>query len=97
MEEFVQEYRKATRRSKYEKRLLIKKFKRGINRVIRRKIMETEQSSRSIEQQYERAINLDRHQRESKKEERLKDRREIEPQVQRVNTSEAQQQQMLYP
>jgi len=50
MEEFVQEYRKATRISRYKEKLLIKKFKRGINGMIRRKIMKTEQSSRSIEQ-----------------------------------------------
>ena len=47
-----------------------------MNRVIRRKLMETEQSLRSIEQWYERVTHLDRHRRESKKEEkRLRERK----------------------
>ena len=50
MEEFVQEFRRAARESEYEGRLLIEEFKRGMNRMIRRKLMEAEQSSRSIKQ-----------------------------------------------
>ena len=34
MEEFVQEFRKATRESRYKGQLLIEEFKRGINRTI---------------------------------------------------------------
>ena len=49
----------------------MKKLKRRMNRVIRRKLMETEQSLRSIEQWYERVKNLDRHRRESKREEKI--------------------------
>ena len=53
-------------------------FKREINRVIRRKLIKTERPSRSIEQWYERAVNLDRHWRKSrKKEKRLRKRREM--------------------
>ena len=47
--EFVQEFRRAVRKSGYEKRLLIEKFKREINRVIRRNLIEVEYSSGSIE------------------------------------------------
>ena len=42
MEEFVQEFRRAIRKSGYEGRLLMKEFKRGINGMIRRKLMEAE-------------------------------------------------------
>ena len=40
MKEFIQELRRAVRGSGYEGRLLVEEFKRGINRVIRRKLME---------------------------------------------------------
>jgi len=50
----------------------VEEFKWEINRVIRRKLMETKKSPRSIEQWYERVVNLDKHWRESKrKKERL--------------------------
>ena len=39
MEEFVQEFRRAARGSRYEGRLLIEEFKRGMNEIIRRKLM----------------------------------------------------------
>ena len=42
MEEFVQEFKRAARGSGYEGRPLIEEFKRGMNRVIRRKLMEAE-------------------------------------------------------
>jgi len=60
-EEFVQEFRRVVRRSRYEERLLIEEFKRGMNETIRRKLMKAEKPPRSIEQWYERAVNLDRH------------------------------------
>jgi len=73
MEKFVQEFRRATRGSRYEGRLLIEEFKRGMNGMIRRKLMEAERPSTSIEQWYECATNLDRHWRKSRRiEERLK-------------------------
>ena len=34
MEEFVQEFKRAAKRSRYEEQFLIEKFKRGINRTI---------------------------------------------------------------
>ena len=61
IEEFVQEFRRAVRESGYKERPLIEGFKREINGVIRRKLMKAECSSRSIEQWYEQAVNLDRH------------------------------------
>ena len=36
MEKFVQEFRRTARESEYKERLLIKKFKREMNRTIRR-------------------------------------------------------------
>jgi len=61
IKEFVQEFRKVARESKYEKRPLIEGFKREINRIIRRKLMDVERPSGSIEQWYKRATNLDRY------------------------------------
>jgi len=55
----------------------VEEFKKRMNGVIRRKLLETERPSRSIEQWYERAINLDRHWSDSKREEeRLRRRKE---------------------
>jgi len=42
MENFVQEFRRASRGSRYEKRALVEEFKQEINRVIRRKLIEAE-------------------------------------------------------
>jgi len=80
MEEFVQEFQRAARGSGYEGRPLMEEFKRGMNRAIRRKLIEAERLPTSIEQWYKCATNLDRHWRKSKKEEeRLKGRRDTGP------------------
>ena len=50
MEEFVQEFKRAARESGYEKRLLVEEFKRVMNRMIRRKLMEAENQPGSIKQ-----------------------------------------------
>jgi len=50
MEVFVQEFRRVAKESRYERRLLVKEFKREMNGVIRRKLMKAERSLRSIEQ-----------------------------------------------
>ena len=42
MEEFMQEFKRVVRGSEYKGRPLIKKFKRGMNGGIRRKLMEAE-------------------------------------------------------
>ena len=41
-EEFMQEFKRVARGSRYEGRPLIKEFKRGMNGAIRRKLMEAE-------------------------------------------------------
>ena len=69
MEEFVQEFKRAARGSGYEGRPLVEEFKRGMNGVIRRKLMEAENQTGSIEQWYRRATALDRNWRESRREE----------------------------
>jgi len=77
MEEFVQEFKRATRGSEYEGRPLVEEFKRGMNRGIRRKLMEAENPLASIEQWYKRATVLDRNWRESRREEeRLRGKKE---------------------
>ena len=57
------------RGSGYEGRLLIEEFKREMNGIIRRKLIKAERPPTSIEQWYKCATNLDRHWRESKREE----------------------------
>jgi len=73
MEEYIQEFKRIARDSGYEERPLVEEFKRGMNRGIRRKLMEAENPPASIEQWYRRATALDRNWRESRrKEERLR-------------------------
>jgi len=50
MEEFMQKFKRAVRGSGYEGRLLIEEFKREMNRMIRRKLIEAERPPTSIEQ-----------------------------------------------
>jgi len=78
MEEFMQEFKWAARRSGYEGRPLVEEFKREMNGGIRRKLMEAENLPASIEQWYKRATALDRNWRESRKEEeRLRGKKEM--------------------
>jgi len=42
IEEFMQEFRRAARESKYERRPLIEKFKQDMNRVIQQRLIELE-------------------------------------------------------
>ena len=49
IKEFVQEFKRIAKRSRYEGRLLMEKFKRGINGTIRKKLMEAENQPSSIE------------------------------------------------
>ena len=77
MEKFVQKFKRAARGSGYERRLLVEEFKRGMNRRIRRKLMEAENPLASIEQWYRKAMALDRNWRESRREEeRLREKKE---------------------
>ena len=50
IEEYVQEFKRAARGSRYEGQLLMEEFKRGINGGIRRKLIEAENLPASIEQ-----------------------------------------------
>jgi len=61
IKEFVEEFRRAVRDSSFKRRPLIEEFKREINGVIQRKLIELERPPRSIKQWYERVTNLDRH------------------------------------
>jgi len=61
MKEFVQEFKRVARGSGYEGRLLVEEFKRGINKMIRRKLMEAKNQLSSIEQWDRRATALDQN------------------------------------
>ena len=61
IEKSIQEFRRAARGSRYKGRPLIEEFKRGMNGLIRRQLMEAERSSTSIEKWYKHATNLDKH------------------------------------
>jgi len=77
--EYVQEFKKVTRGSSYEKRPLIKEFKQGLNRAIRRKLAEAEEPPTTIGEWQERAVRLDRNQRQSRAEERVLGRNTAHP------------------
>ena len=64
-------FKQVARDSSYGERLLIEEFKRKMNSKIRRKLIKMEFSPKSIKQQYERAINLDRHCKKSRREEEM--------------------------
>ena len=59
MKEYVQDFKRVARGSRYKGCPLIEEFKRGMNRVIRRKLMEAESQPGSIEQWNKRATVLD--------------------------------------
>ena len=61
MEEYVQEFKRTARGSRYEGRPLVEEFKRGMNGGIRKKLMEAENPPTSIEQWYRRATALNRN------------------------------------
>jgi len=50
MEEFVQEFRRVVRESRYKGRPLVEEFKREMNGVIKRKLIKAERPPTSIEQ-----------------------------------------------
>ena len=66
MRKFIQKFRRAARESSFERRLLIKEFKREMNRVIWRKLTKVEHLFRNIEQWYRKATNLNRYQKGSR-------------------------------
>jgi len=50
MEKFVQEFRRVARGSGYKGRPLVEEFKRGMNRIIKQKLMESEHPPKNIKQ-----------------------------------------------
>ena len=79
IKEFVQDFKRTARGSSYEEHPLIEEFKRGMNRSIRRKLMEAENQPSSIEQWFKRAIALDCNWRENRREEKkLKGRKKTQ-------------------
>jgi len=70
-DKYVQEFKKVTRGSGYEGKPLIEEFKRGLNGAIRRKLAEAEKLPTTIGEWQERAVRLDRNQRQSRAEERV--------------------------
>jgi len=78
-DKYVQEFKKVARGSGYEGRPLIKEFKRGLNRAIRRKLAEAEEPPTTIGEWQERAVRLDRNQRQSRAEERVLGRSAARP------------------
>ena len=70
-DEYVQEFRRAARGSGYEGRALIDEFKRGLNRIIKRKLVEAESPPNTITEWQERAVRLDRNMRQSRSEDKV--------------------------
>jgi len=70
-DEYVQEFKKVARGSGYEGRPLIEEFKKGLNRAIRRKLAKAEEPPTTIGEWQERAVRLDRNQRQSRAEEKM--------------------------
>jgi len=78
-DEYVQEFKKVTRGSSYKERPLIEEFKRGLNGSIRRKLAEVEELPTTIGEWQERAVRLNRNQRQSRIEEKMLGRNMICP------------------
>jgi len=70
-DEYIQEFKKVARESGYERRSLIEEFKRGLSGAIRRKLAEAEEPLSTIGEWQERAVRLDRNQRQSRAEQRM--------------------------
>jgi len=48
MKEFIQKFKRAVRGSRYKERVFVEEFKRKMNKVIRRKLMEVERPPTNI-------------------------------------------------
>jgi len=77
--EYVQEFRKVARGSSYKEQPLIEEFKRGLSGALRRKLVEAEIPPNTIEEWQERAVRLDRNQRQSRMKERILERNAVCP------------------
>jgi len=78
-DKYVQKFKKVARGSGYKGRPLIKEFKRELNGSIRRKLAEVEELPTTIGEWQERAVRLDRNQRQSRIEERVLGRNAAHP------------------
>jgi len=78
-DEYVQEFKKVARESSYEGRPLIEEFKRELNGAIKRKLAEAEKPLSTIGEWQERAVRLDKNQRQSRVEERMLGRNAVCP------------------
>jgi len=78
-DKYIQEFKKIARGSSYERQPLIEEFKRGLSRVLRRKLAEAENPPSTIEEWQERVVRLDRNQRQSRAEERILGRNTVCP------------------
>jgi len=78
-DEYVQEFKKIARGSSYEEQSLVEEFKRGLSGAIRRKLAEAEEPPTTIGEWQERAVRLDRNQRQSRAEERMLGRNAVCP------------------
>ena len=61
MEKFIQEFKRVARESRYQESILVEEFKKEINKMIKRKLIEVERLLISIEQWYKHTTNLDRY------------------------------------
>ena len=78
-DKYVQEFKKVARGSGYEGRPLIEEFKRDLNGPIRRKLAEEKEPPSTIGEWQEKAVRLDRNQRQSRAEERMLGRNAARP------------------
>ena len=79
-DEYVQEFKKVARGSSYKRWPFIEEFKRGLSRALRKKLAEAEIPPSTIEEWQERAVRLDRNQRQSRVEKRMLGRNVAHPQ-----------------
>jgi len=78
-DKYIQEFKKVARGSGYKGQLLIEEFKRSLNGAIRRKLAKAEELPSTIGEWQERAVRLDRNQRQSKAEKRILGRNVAHP------------------
>ena len=71
VDEYVQEFKRVARDSRYEGRALVEEFKRELNKTIRRRLAEAKMPPTTIVQWQERAVQLDHNMRQSRAEEKI--------------------------
>jgi len=71
VDEYVQKFKRAARKSKYEGRALVEEFERELNEVVRRRLVEAEMPPTTIMQWQERAVQLDQNIKQSRAEEKI--------------------------